>query len=89
MPEETEKKCNVDDILCQLQVLSHLKGIQNTLGDEKFKSSYPEFQGLGDKLTDRISSARNTLGKTLESCGLPSLENIEHIEELTINAKEE
>ena len=63
-------ECNIDDIICQIQVLSHLKGIQNLVGDEKFSTGFPEFEGLDMVLTEKIRTGEASLNETLKGCGL-------------------
>lgn len=63
-------ECNAEDILCQMQALAHLRGLKSTLGDERFKSIYPELEGLDERLTDKISSQEVSLKESLERCGL-------------------
>jgi len=72
MTEEKKPKCDIDDILCQMEALSHLKGLQSVLGDEKFRSRFPELEGLDDRITERIKEQDTNLREALESCGLPS-----------------
>lgn len=68
MPE-----CNLDDLLCQMQVLSHLKGMQGLLG-EKFTDSFPEFEGLDTVVEEKIRNQEISLAEALERCGLPKEE---------------
>lgn len=76
MTEEEKTKCDIDDILCQVQVLGHLKGLESVLGDEKFRARFPEFEGLSQKVTDSISTQDESLKEALERCGLPVPEEI-------------
>ena len=66
MSENTESPCDVDDLLCQMQVLSHLRGLQSALGKDRYKADFPEFQGLDEKISSRSTELRQALGK----CGL-------------------
>lgn len=78
MVEEPERKpCDVDDILCQLEALSHLKGLRAALGDEQFKSSFPELEGLDEKLTQKIKEQEISVGDSMAGCGLPMLSSTE------------
>lgn len=77
MAEEPERKCDVDDILCQMAVLGHLRGLQSVLGEERYRVDFPELQGLDEKVRSQESTLRETLGR----CGLPSLEGTEEIKE--------
>jgi len=58
--------CNVDDILCRMTALSHLRGLKNVLGAERYKTEFPELSTLDDKISSREASLRETLGR----CGL-------------------
>lgn len=66
MTQEAEKRCDIDDMLCQMVALSHLKGLKNVLGEERYRTEFPELQSLDEKITSREASLRDTLGK----CGL-------------------
>lgn len=77
MPEDSEKVCDVDDILCQMTALAHLKGLKSALGEEKYRTDFPELQGLDEKISIREFTLREALGR----CGLPSLEETEEITE--------
>jgi len=68
--EPVERLCDVDDLLCQMTALSHLKGLKNVLGDEKYQTEFPELQSLDAKITSRESELREALGK----CGLSPME---------------
>lgn len=71
---EERPKCDIDDLLCQMGILSHLKGMQGLLGEEKFKTGFPEFEGLSERVTERISTQETTLKEALERCGLAETE---------------
>ena len=74
MVEEIEKKCDPDDIVCQMRILSNLEGLQRALGDEAFKSRFPELDGLDEKLATRISEQDISLKKAMGRCGLLPVE---------------
>ena len=74
---EEKPKCDVDDLLCQMQILSHLRGMKSVLGDEKFKTGFPEFEGLSERVTERISTQETSLKEALERCGLSEPEEVE------------
>jgi len=79
MPEQPEKpQCDMEDILCQMQVMSHLEGMRKLLGSDKFQARYPEFTGLGDTVTERIQQQDITIKEAFAKCGLvPSAEEPE------------
>ena len=80
MTEEPQKpRCNVDDIVCQLGVLSHLRGMQTSLGSEDFKSKFPQFEGWEQKLVNTIQAQEAELGDALKDCGLASVEELNTI----------
>lgn len=71
MTDEPERKCDPEDIICQMTVLSHLKGLKSALGEDRFKTDFPELQGLDERITSRESELLEALGK----CGLePGIE---------------
>lgn len=80
MTEKLENRCDIDDIFCQMQVLSLLKGLQSLLGDEKFRSLLPELEGLDEKMTERIKELENNLRESMKIFGLPILTGSELIE---------
>lgn len=75
MPE-----CNIDDIICQMQVLDHLKGIKEIVGGDKFGTSFPEFEGLDSVLAEKIITGEASLNETLKACGLSGSEEPEEEE---------
>ena len=77
MGEEIERQCDIDDLLCQIQVLSHLKGLESVLGVERYRTDFPELQGLNEKIKRQEVTLRETLGR----CGVPPLEAPEEIKE--------
>ena len=66
-----EKKCDIDDLMCQLQVMNYLGGMKNLLGSEKFKVRYPEFEGLQETVMERMKEQETTIREAFENCGLP------------------
>jgi hypothetical protein len=68
---EDKNPCDVDDLMCQMRVLGHLEGIQNLLGSDNFKNSFPELEGLGDKVSERIKSSEENIRVSFQRCGLP------------------
>lgn len=84
MTEEPLKpKCDIDDLLCQLQVMSYLKGMKNLIGVEKFRAKYPEFEQFGETITDRIKEQDIVIREALEKCGLaePEIPQVKEQEE--------
>ena len=63
-----EEGCDVDDVLCQLETLRHLRGLRQEIGKESFQNRFPEFVGLEDKITDEITSQEGSLNEVLERC---------------------
>ena len=73
MAEDPQRpKCDVDDIVCQLGMLSHLRGMQASLGSEDFKSKFPEFEGWDQKIVDTIQRQEVNLSEALKNCSLSS-----------------
>ena len=61
--------CDVDDILCQLETLRHLRGLQKELGKPVFAERFPELAGISDKLSGEITSQNELLKETINRCG--------------------
>lgn len=89
MAEPTEKKCDIDDLLCQVQVLGHLRGMKGVLGEEGFASKFPEFQGLSEKLTERVAEQEITVRDAMERCDLPGTSPLEPEPQAEAPAEEE
>ena len=79
-----EKGCDIDDLMCQLQVQNHLEGMKNLLGTEKFRIRYPEFEGLGETIAERMKAQENTIQEAYKKCGMKAPEEetseVEHSE---------
>ena len=71
---EKPNNCDMSDIVCQMQVLAHLRGIQSVLGEERFKVELPELSTLPGTLTEKIADRERTLEDTMRSCGMLSEE---------------
>ena len=69
MAEDPGKECDVDDLMCQFGIMSHLQGMRSLLGSEKFQTRYPEFTGLEETVANRISEQEVTIKEALERCG--------------------
>ena len=50
MAEEEINPCDVDDILCQMEVLAHLHGLQKGLGNSQFLDKFPKLTGLEEAI---------------------------------------
>lgn len=61
--------CDVDDLVCQFGVMSHLQGMHRLLGSEKFKARFPELVGLESTVAERIALQDQTIKEVLEKCG--------------------
>ncbi len=46
MSEEERKPCDVDDVVCQMEVPAHLKGLKKGLGNEQFLINSLSWPGL-------------------------------------------
>jgi len=78
MAEGETTPCDVDDIICQVNALSHLKGLKTVLGNDRYRSEFPELQGLEEKIASREVSLKESLGR----CGIkisPELSQDEQI----------
>lgn len=67
---EDRAKCDPSDLMCQIQVLSHLKGIKAILGDSRFRTELPDLADLSDLLPSRIVEQQKIVDAQLRTCGL-------------------
>ena len=75
-----EKPCDPEDLMCQFRILGHLQALQNEVGTESFKSKFPALTGLGKSVAENITSQRETLRGSLESCGILIPDELKEIE---------
>lgn len=69
-----ERQCDVDDVLCEIETLQHLRGLRKSLSNETFSEKFPELKDLDSKITSEIESHRGSLREALEKCGYLSEE---------------
>ncbi len=50
MAEEERNHCDVDDVVCQMEVLVHLRGLQKGIGDEQLLDKFPELVGVEEAI---------------------------------------
>lgn len=72
MPE----KCDTDEILKQINVLTGLKQVRDNMGAGPFGDKLPELSGLGDKLDTMIEEAEAALQAKVEECGNLDMEEL-------------
>jgi len=85
---EEKPKCDIDDIMQQMQALNYLEGMKNLLGSEKFQKRYPELVGMDNVMKERMAEQRTALKETMEKCGMDTAEFVEE-EKLAEELKEE
>jgi len=64
----SEKHCDPDDVVCQMEVLRHLKGLEESLGKAAFAKRYPELVAIREKLPDEIAKQETVLAESLSPC---------------------
>ena len=79
-------ECDVEDILCQIEVLRSMRALRSALGSFEFKTEFPELEGMEPKLLGRIETAKGDMQKALAKCGnielgSPEMETV--VEEVT------
>lgn len=65
------RKCNPDDILCQMQALNTLEGMQTFIKSDKFRAKFPDAAEMEEVIAERIIEQELKLKETFEKCGLP------------------
>ncbi len=64
-----QEPCNPNDIVCKMEVLRHLKGLQEGLGNEAFVKDFPELVGLDEKIALKVQGQEQVVQAALEGCG--------------------
>jgi len=67
MVSENKQPCDPDDVVCQMEVLRHLKGLEQQLG-EKFLEKYPEGKTLKERLPAEIAQQQQVVDSSFEKC---------------------
>lgn len=70
MTQEPKKECDIDDLVCRIQVMNHLEMVKKLIGTEKFKSDFPELKGVETILTEHIQEKETSLREAYERCGI-------------------
>lgn len=82
-PEEDTPQCNVDDILCQFEILRAYRGLRENLGKENVLEKFPELEGVSERIVGEISTHQDKLREAIEKCGgLTEEEITEEIEQI-------
>jgi len=68
MSEDPKKTCDRDDVVCQMEVLRHLKGLNEQLGNEAFLEKYPEAVALKEKLSGQVEKQEEAVAKAIDAC---------------------
>lgn len=80
--EETPQ-CDVDDILCQFEILRAYRGLKENLGKENVLALFPELEGISERIAGEISTHQGKLREAIKKCGgLTEDEITEGIEQL-------
>ena len=75
----SEEKCDVDDILCQIEALRSMKSLKTSLGNERFIQRFPQLEGMEEVLTESIRNTEGDLKTALARCGNIPLEEVPEI----------
>lgn len=68
MVTENKQPCDPDDVVCQMEVLRHLQGLEQQLGSEKFLEKYPELGPLKERLPAEIAQQQQLVDSGLAEC---------------------
>lgn len=68
MSEERKQPCDPDDVVCQMEVLRHIKGLEGQLGSEAFIERFPELQTLKERLPGEIKRQEEVVQQSLDDC---------------------
>jgi len=65
------RECDRDDVVCQIEVLNHLKALEKNLGQEAFLEKYPEALPLMERLPVEIEKQEGVAQASIDSCASP------------------
>lgn len=72
MPEEPEeKRCDPEDIICQMETLLKMRNLRSAFDDEEFKKKYPSLVELSNRLDESIKEEETDIKQRLGGCNLP------------------
>lgn len=60
--------CNMDDVLCNLNILRDVKSLKKNIGNEDFANRFPELSDLSEKLEQEIRDTTEKLKTQLSAC---------------------
>lgn len=69
MVEERKKECDPDDVVCQMEVLRHLEGLEEHLGNDKFLEKYPQLAGVKEQISDDVKKQKLVVQEAIDECG--------------------
>ena len=61
-------ECNTEDILCQIEILRHLRGLKQELGNEQLRAKFPELGELDKRISEAIPLQKEEVRSTLARC---------------------
>ncbi len=68
MVEQRKQPCDPDDVVCQIEVLRHIKGLESQLGNEAFLERFPELQVLKERLPAEIRHQEEVVEQSISDC---------------------
>ena len=68
MDQERKQPCDPDDVVCQMEVLRHIKGLQEQLGNEVFIQRFPELETLRERLPAEIKQQEEVVHQSISDC---------------------
>ncbi len=69
MSEQSSNPCDPDDVICQMEVLRHLKGLQEQMGNQAFLEKYPQLANVKQQITDDIATQEVVVQEAINDCG--------------------
>jgi len=68
MSEGEKRQCDPNDLICKLEVLRHLEGLNQQLGNESFQELFPEARPLADRIQANLTHQEQVVQESLEAC---------------------
>lgn len=68
MEEKDRTPCDPDDLICQMETLRHLQGLETQMGNEAFLEKYPELAAAKSKISADVIGQQGVVDHALEGC---------------------
>jgi hypothetical protein len=66
---ENNQSCDPDDVVCQMEVLRHLKGLEQQMGNQAFLEKYPQLANTKEQIASDVVKQQQKVDAAIDRCG--------------------